>query len=128
MRDPKTKRDSNRWPLIELKMTRQDCNDVLERVGLPLPPRSACVGCPFHSDSAWRQLAAEASADFERACLVDDFIRDRARRQGRTLLGLCRGARPLRRVYGPGQALLLAGPDLVPYVDGGPCDSGYCFT
>jgi len=128
MRDPKTKRDRNRWPLIERRMTRQDCIDVLEREGLPLPPRTACVGCPFHSDAAWRQLAAEAPDDFERAAVVDDFIRERARRQGRTLVGLYRKARPLRRVCGPGQVALLAGPDLVPYIDGGPCDSGYCFT
>lgn len=46
----------NRWPLIEKRMSRQDCLRWLERHGYPLPPKSACIGCPFHSDAAWRRI------------------------------------------------------------------------
>ena len=46
----------NRWPLIERGMTRQDCLRWLERHGYPLPPKSSCIGCPFHSDEMWRQI------------------------------------------------------------------------
>ncbi len=46
----------NRWPLIERRMSRRDCLRWLERHGYPLPPKSACIGCPFHSDAAWRHI------------------------------------------------------------------------
>lgn len=46
----------NRWPLIEQRMSRRDCLRWLERHDYPLPPKSACIGCPFHSDAAWRHI------------------------------------------------------------------------
>lgn len=36
----------NRWPLIELQMTREDCVAWLDKHGYPRPPKSACVFCP----------------------------------------------------------------------------------
>lgn len=43
---------TNRWPLIERDMTRQDCRRRLEGWGIDAP-RSACCGCPFLSDADW---------------------------------------------------------------------------
>jgi hypothetical protein len=48
----------NRWPLIEQGVTRLDCLRWLERHGYPQPPKSACIGCPFHSDDHWRRMRA----------------------------------------------------------------------
>lgn len=45
-----------RYPLVELGMTRQDCIDWLKSHGYPVPPRSSCVFCPFHSDAHWMEL------------------------------------------------------------------------
>ncbi|MCX8476814.1 MAG: hypothetical protein MT490_13550, partial [Sphingomonas sp.] len=45
----------NRWPLVEQRMARHDCLRWLERHDYPIPPKSACVGCPFHSDMRWRE-------------------------------------------------------------------------
>lgn len=47
----------HRWPLIEKEMTRHDCLRWMEAKKFPVPPRSACVYCPFHSDAEWRRLA-----------------------------------------------------------------------
>lgn len=74
----------SRWPLIELRMTRQNCLAWMKRKGFPEPPRSACVFCPYHSDAEWRRLktsepeAFERAIAFERACqkqkgLTDNF-------------------------------------------------------
>ena len=46
----------NRWPLIERRMTRHDCLAWLGCHGYPIPPKSACIGCPFHRDALWRQM------------------------------------------------------------------------
>jgi hypothetical protein len=46
----------NRFPLIEKGMTRHHCLRWLETHGYPLPPKSSCIGCPYHSDAHWRQM------------------------------------------------------------------------
>ncbi|MBP2231960.1 hypothetical protein J2847_005283 [Azospirillum agricola] len=65
----------NRWPLVERRMTRRDCLRWLERHGYPEPPKSACIGCPFHSDAAWRRLRDEEPEAWADAVLVDRAIR-----------------------------------------------------
>lgn len=37
----------NQWPLVDMRMTRHDCKLWLQSHGLEIPPRSACVFCPF---------------------------------------------------------------------------------
>lgn len=44
----------NRWPLIEAELSRAECLRRLARWGVSTP-RSACCGCPFLSDSDWRE-------------------------------------------------------------------------
>ncbi len=43
----------NRFPLIEMRMTRRDCVKYLQELGLPLPPPSSCVGCPYKGAGRW---------------------------------------------------------------------------
>ena len=65
----------NRWPLIEQRMTRQDCLRWLERHGYPAPPKSSCIGCPFHSDSLWRHIRDHDPVAWNDAVTVDRTIR-----------------------------------------------------
>lgn len=65
----------NRWPLIELRMTRQDCKVWMRNNGYPEPPRSSCVFCPYHSDSEWRRLRDEEPEAFARAINFDHQLR-----------------------------------------------------
>lgn len=58
---------ANRWPLVDMRMSRHDCLRWMERNGYPKPPRSACVYCPFHSDYEWRRLRAEEPDEFNKA-------------------------------------------------------------
>jgi hypothetical protein len=72
MKEPREPWRDHRWPLIELRMTRADCLRWMEKHNYPEPPRSACVFCPFHSDTEWRRLKSEepeafaAAVEFER--------------------------------------------------------------
>jgi len=70
----------HRWPLIEMRMTRLDCLDWLTSNGFPVPPRSACVYCPFRADAEWREMRDTAPDDWRRACDFDDALR--ATREG----------------------------------------------
>jgi hypothetical protein len=65
----------NRWPLIERRMTRQDCLRWLERNDYPLPPKSSCIGCPFHSDSMWRHIHDHDAHAWSDAVVIDRSIR-----------------------------------------------------
>jgi hypothetical protein len=65
----------NRWPLIEQRMSRHDCLRWLERHDYPIPPKSACVGCPFHSDMRWREIRDRDPEAWGEAVAVDRAIR-----------------------------------------------------
>ena len=53
-----------RWPLIEHRITRQQCLEWMTDRGYPDPPRSACVYCPWHSNAEWRRLQTQEPAAF----------------------------------------------------------------
>jgi hypothetical protein len=55
MKDARVQYIKNRFPLVERRMSRNDCLRWLERQSYPKPPRSACLGCPFKRDSEWRE-------------------------------------------------------------------------
>lgn len=59
MKPARDKWQRNRWPLIELGMSRQDCLAWMRRKGYPTPPKSSCIGCPYHSDAQWREIKAD---------------------------------------------------------------------
>ena len=64
------------FPLWDLEMTRSDCKAYLaDRVPHPVP-RSACVFCPFKTNDEWRELRDNDPKSWERACEVDDALRD----------------------------------------------------
>lgn len=74
MKDSDVKYIVNRWPLIEHKMTRNDCVKWLRDHGLEVPPKSACTFCPFHSTSEWRRIKSNPD-DWSEAVEVDHAIR-----------------------------------------------------
>ena len=75
MKPSRVKYIENRWPLIELGMSRNDCLRWMERSGYPKPPRSSCIGCPFHNDNEWRAIKADPVA-WADAVEVDHAIRN----------------------------------------------------
>lgn len=66
---------THRWPLIEKRMSRGACINWLQSHGLEIPPKSACVFCPFHDTSAWKELKRRGGEDWRKAVEVDAKIR-----------------------------------------------------
>ena len=64
-----------RWPLIELEMSRHDCIRWMKAHGYPEPPKSACVGCPYHNDAKWREMKLNQPEQFADAVDFDKKIR-----------------------------------------------------
>lgn len=45
-----------RYPLLELGMSRKDCERWLKAAGWGHTAKSACLGCPFRSNAQWRDI------------------------------------------------------------------------
>jgi hypothetical protein len=65
----------NRWPLIEARMSRSDCLEWMERNGYPMPAKSSCIGCPYHSDAQWRDMRDNDPESWADAVEVDRLMR-----------------------------------------------------
>ena len=64
---------TNVYPLIDAGMRRSDCLEYLRDRGLHAP-RSACIGCPYHSDAEWRRLRDESPDEFADAVAYEREI------------------------------------------------------
>ena len=53
------------YPLVELGMTRADCEAWNTAHGWPDVPRSSCIGCPFHRNDEWRRMRDEDPDEWE---------------------------------------------------------------
>lgn len=83
----------NAYPLLDLGYSREDCIKAIQSVGWPLPLRTSCVFCPLKTNYEWLRLMYESPEDFDRACNMDEQIRDR-----RPDVFLHPTCRPLREV------------------------------
>lgn len=63
------------YPLIELRMSRQDCLIWFDKKNIPRPPRSACLGCPYHSNMEWRHIRDKSPAEWAEVVAFDKSIR-----------------------------------------------------
>lgn len=90
------------FPLVDLGMTRRDCQRWLADHGWSQVPKSACIGCPFHSDRQWIELRERSPEEWADAVAFDRAIRyGNVRAGGRPLLGrayLHRSLLPLGQV------------------------------
>ena len=44
------------YPLIDRKMERKDCIQLVKDAGYTVPPKSGCYFCPFQSKGEWSNL------------------------------------------------------------------------
>lgn len=69
----------NRYPLSEMRMKRADCAQWLERNGIEIPPKSACVFCPFQSKGHWSQMKRTGGETWQKIIAADESIRQAER-------------------------------------------------
>lgn len=80
----------NKFPLLDLGMSRNDCRRYLTTNGLGDTPKSACIGCPFSGNARWRRMRDENPDEFADAVTFDHAIRGggaSANAKGKTLRG-----------------------------------------
>lgn len=109
-----------------LRLNRADCARVIQRAGLPVPPKSSCYFCPFHRLEVWDEMARSEPELFAKAADLEDTLNRRRDERGKDHVFLTRLGRPLRLVASADQQTL-------PFADAAEderdqCDSGWCMT
>jgi 3'-phosphoadenosine 5'-phosphosulfate sulfotransferase (PAPS reductase)/FAD synthetase len=66
---------NNVYPLIDLNMSRSDCQSYIEKHGYRIPAKSSCLGCPFHNDADWKRIKSESPEEWDDTLMIDDAIR-----------------------------------------------------
>jgi hypothetical protein len=122
MKPCRTKWITHRWPLIDMRLTRQDCINWLNERGLPVPGKSSCIRCPYHNDAHFAEMKVSRPGDWQKVVQFDDDLRSGKLRLSATAAG---------KVYLHRSCIPLSQVDLSP--DNGQmsfefCDEGYCWT
>lgn len=66
------------FPLIHgVPLKRQQAIAIVEAMGWPTPPRSACWMCPNQGDHEWRDLKANHPDEFAAACALEKEVQER---------------------------------------------------
>jgi hypothetical protein len=99
-------------------MSRNDIINWYNAKGLPVPPKSSCVFCPFQSEAAWYDMKVNSPSDFKAAVRIDNAIRNSSQKGVENQIFLHESCTPLSEIeFVAGQ------PDLWH----GDC-SGHCHT
>ena len=67
-----------RYPLLEMRISRDDCKTWLKENGHPEPIKSSCNICPFRSDPEWLDMKKNQPIEFRKATDFCDGVRTNA--------------------------------------------------
>ncbi len=78
------------FPLIDEKLTRKDCVEIIMKEGFPIPIKSGCYFCPFNTNGRWEYIWKHHRRRFEKAVWLEENSKffPRQRLTGGTLRGL----------------------------------------
>lgn len=110
------------YPLLDLRISRANCVGIIERAGMPVPPKSACWFCPFQSNRRWHELRTDRPELFQSACDLETRLNKKRDAIGRDVVYLHRSLIPLI------DAIQDTGTTQLDLFEQDICDSGYCFT
>lgn len=105
-------------PLIDARLTRQDCQNIIADAGISVPPKSSCFFCPFHSITEWQRLKRDEPALFDRSVELERQLNTRRQELGKDAAWLTRKLQPLDQAIGDQSAFDFEDT----------CESGYCMT
>lgn len=113
------------YPLLTLRLSREDCKSIILEAGLPIPPKSACWFCPLRSAKGWAEMRVTKPEQFERCIEIERVLAERQTALGKDAVFFHSKLKPLAIATATGYqpTLDLDGDD----EDGG-CESGYCWT
>lgn len=107
------------YPLIDLRLSRARCIEIIQHAGLPIPPKSACWFCPFGSTRRWRDLKETHPQLFAQAIEIETSVNRKRAARGKDDMYLNSRRIPLE--------VAVSGTQHEMDFDD-TCDSGFCMT
>lgn len=117
--DPRYPHIHKEYPLIDMRLSRADCQSIIARAGLPIPPKSSCWFCPFKTMRQWQRLHDDTPELFDRAVVLEQTINVRRALLERDAVYLSGALIPLEQTIQGTQHEM-------DFEDS--CESGYCLT
>lgn len=108
------------YPLIRLRLYREDCTAIIKAVIGKVPPKSACKFCPFKRDDEWSREAEEEPDTFAANVELEDTINTKRAAKGLVPVYLHRSGMPLREAIKARQLPLVGTEEL--------CTASSCWT
>ena len=106
------------YPLIYHNLTRKDCIEFFKDNNFPVPVKSSCTFCPFHSNDYWKEIQKENGKAWKEAVAVDRQIRNSTKKGDKDKLYIHNSCKPLEDIdFDDGQLEMFEGFN---------CDEGYC--
>ena len=68
---------THKFPLLDFKFKRGDCEEYLKSRGLLIPKKSSCVFCPFKKISEWIDLKANDPNNFSVIADLEEHINNK---------------------------------------------------
>lgn len=72
MRDSTVPLVTNLYPLVDRKISRNQCVSIIEDAGFPVPIKSSCFFCPFGSLDRWRFIHDNHPALYSKAIALEE--------------------------------------------------------
>ena len=76
MKESRTNWVKNEYPLVDIGFRRGNCIKLLQEYGIPVPKKSSCTYCPYHSNAYWRDLKHNYPELWTGVTIFDHQIRE----------------------------------------------------
>jgi hypothetical protein len=104
------------YPLIYHRISRNDCIRFFKENNFPIPVKSSCVFCPYHSNDFWKEAKKENGEAWKVAVEVDESIRNNSQKGKDDKLYIHPSLVPLKDIdFDDGQLELFEGYDCEGY-------------
>ncbi len=119
--DPETPWKQREYPLVDRCIDRAQCLEIIKRAGLPVPPKSSCWFCPYHSRQEWQDMRHAQPDLFGRAVALERLLNDRRASLGLDRVYFSSKLKPLDQATTEYKQVSFFEEDDI-------CESGYCFV
>lgn len=118
VREPYVRKE---YPLIDMRVTRADCQRIISNAGLPLAPKSSCYFCPFKRRNEWARMRTDQPELFLQSVQMERRINEKRAAAGKDLVFLTAAEKPLDLATDEATDKMFDDDMLG-------CESGYCMT
>jgi hypothetical protein len=105
--DPRTPYQRRVYPLIERRLDREACRRIIVAAGLPVPPKSSCWFCPYHTRAGWQAMRQDEPDLFWRAVKLEQICNARRAMLGKDAVWLTYNLVPVDLATSPHRQLSL---------------------